>query len=351
MPTIMSSIKPSTAPSGPKIVLSSTPATSPAQPMPVPQMVTPEPTQQPSLGPQSLPQSAPQSPPQPTPPVAQTQPKPAPISEPVISHQGKNADAMTDVTKTEADLIKQLEAKQSEEAGLLEKIKQLLSKKVATTKDTPAKVKLTPATLSQPTPPISQPIPQATSEPTPEPTSKASGQPVALISPVQHVLNALQTNFGSDATIAAMLTADALVERSPDKNGVLITGPHGQIHFSTDDLKQAKISVLDLSDIPYGATQTATASAVPTLPPVETAPVVMTEPMKKLVAVLTKNPPANAVDILGSVQTVYRSPDLNGVLLVSGSTVVRISDAELIQSNVTAGDIVDLPAGDISMMP
>jgi hypothetical protein len=315
------------------------------------------------------------------------------------------ADMYSVVNNAEEDLIRKLAIKHAEETGLISKMKTLISetdeieesevalrKKLTELQELRRKIEAEPDSAekllqaadlhkdevaappkkeTKPEPPAAAPAsvppsnPPVVSQPTP------TQKPLQPISPAQRVLTALQSTFASsDATIAAMLTADAKVERSADKNGVIIASPQGQIHFSNDDLKQAGIAMLELSDIPYAApqvaaepTQAATvaepapvaavqtpAPATPSVPSAP-APAELTPAMKKLIAILEKKPPVSIADMMKNITSIYRSPDGNGVLIMGGGTTIRVSDAELIQSNVSGEDVVDLPAGSPEMMP
>lgn len=396
MPTIISSSTTPSNPSGPKIVLTSTPST--AAPQPVPHIS--KPVAPVAVEPVAPPVTSPA--PQPVPhPVQQPDPvKPTPItSEPVQ----KSADMLSVVANAEEDLIKKLAIKHAEETGLITKMKTLISEtdeieesevalqkklnelqKLRHTMETDpekaeellkasglhsdiVKEKSTAAVSEKPK---VEPVTKPAVEPTPPAPVKAQAQQsLQPITPAQRVLTALQSTFASgDATIAAMLTADAKVERSADKDGVVITSDQGQIHFSNEDLKQAGVATLELSDIPYAArqntppqpaspttTEPVKANPIVETPPVATPaptpPVELTEPMKKLIAILEKTPPASIAEIIKNITGIYRSPDGNGVLIMSNSKTVRVSDAELIQSDVSGEDIVDLPTGTAEMMP
>lgn len=382
MPTIMSSSTTPSNPSGPKIVLTSTPSTAAPQPMPhISKPVTPvavEPVAQPVTppSPQPVKPSVPQSVPQP----ALVTPEP----------MQKSTDMLSVVANAEEDLIKKLAIKHAEETGLITKMKTLISEtdeieesEVALQKKLNELQKLRRGMETEPEKaedllkasglhsdvvkekPATEPALSVTPVEPKLPAPVQTQQPLKPISPAQRVLTALQSTFASsDATIAAMLTADAKVERSADKDGVIITSGQGQIHFSNEDLKQAGVAMLELSDIPYAARQNTPTQTTPPQPitpitteptpvtaPVVATPVELTEPMKKLIAILEKNPPVSIAEVIKNIGGIYRSPDGNGVLIMSNDKTVRVSDAELIQSDVSGEDIVDLPTGTAEMMP
>lgn len=403
MPTIMSSSTTSSNPSGPKIILTSTPST--AAPQPVPHISKP-------VAPVVVePVVPPVTPPSPQ-PVKESVPKQEPERPEPIQ---KSADMLSVVANAEEDLIKKLAIKHAEETGLITKMKTLISETdeieeseialqkklnelqklrrgIETDPEKAAellkaaglnsglvsdKPKVEPVVVEPKIETAAEPVTKPAVEPTPPAPVKAQAQqPLQPISPAQRVLTALQSTFASgDVTIAAMLTADAEVERSADKDGVVITSGQGQIHFSNEDLKQAGVAILELSDIPYAARQNTPAQTVPAQPvasittepiqanpvvettpvtsstPAPTPPAELTEPMKKLIAILEKNPPASITEIMKNITGIYRSPDGNGVLIMSNDKTVRVSDAELIQSDVSGEDIVDLPTGTTEMMP
>lgn len=414
MPTIMSSSTTPSNPSGPKIVLTSTPST--AAPQPVPHIS--KPVASVVIEPVAPPVTPPS--PQPVQPsVPESVPQPAPVTPEPMQ---KSTDMLSVVASAEEDLIKKLAIKHAEETGLITKMKTLISEtdeieesEVALQKKLNELQKLrrgmetdpekaaellkasgldsalrSDVVKEKPTAPVSEkpkaeptaePVTKPTAEPTPSvapvepipsihaPAPVKTPQPLQPISPAQRVLTALQSTFASgDATIAAMLTADAKVERSADKDGVIITSGQGQIHFSNEDLKQAGIAMLELSDIPYAARQNTPLQPItpiateplqanpviettPVAAPVVTTPVELTEPMKKLITILEKNPPVSIAEVIKNISGIYRSPDGNGVLIMSNDKTVRVSDAELIQSDVSGEDIVDLPTGTAEMMP
>ncbi len=400
---------PASNPSGPKIVLTSTPNTAAApQPMPhisKPLVVEPNP-------PVTVSAATPVSAPQP-------EPVPEPVKTPSVPQTAK---LLSDVANAEEEIIKKLAVKHAEETGLITKMKTLISetdeieesemalqKKLAELQklrhgmetepekaeellkaselhsalhsDAVTEKPAAPVSEQPKTKPAAEPVIEPKTEPAPavntapsvKPAeeSKPAGtqQPLQPISPAQRVLTALQATFASgDASIAAILTSNAQVERSADKDGVIITSAQGQIHFSNADLKQAGIATLELSDIPYAARQTAPAppatpiatEPVQASPVVEVAPITtpnstppaeLTAAMKNLITLLEKNPPTSVSDMLKNISSIYRSPDGNGVLVISNDKTVRVSDAELIQSNVSGEDIVDLPTGTAEMMP
>lgn len=388
MPTII----PQSTTSGPKIVLSSTENTTPpAQPVPhISQPPVEQPTPQPTA-PEPATSAAVQA------PAADVveEPKTTPIAESSVTTDTKPENMFELVSKAEAEIIKKLAIQHAEESGLITKMKTLISetdkveesegvlqKKLTElqelrrnmeTEPDKAVELLTSAGLHKDVEPslpadIAKPEPEK-AEPSAPVTPAAvapvspTQQPLAPVSPQQRVLNALQQTFSNtDATIAAMLPANATIERSSDKNGVVVSSEHGQIHFSNDDLKQAGITMLELSDIPYAAPQVqqpvvestpaVPPAAAPTEPtPTVTQPMELTEAMKKLIAVLEKNPPASIAESIKNITGIYRSPDSNGILVMDGTATIHLSDAELIQADVSGEDISELPTGTPEMMP
>lgn len=387
MPTIMT---PST-PSGPKIVLSSSPNTNtPVQPIPHISQPAATPVEPIHAAPSAVQE-------QPAPTVVQSpsaatveEPKTTPAAEAAAKTKPENIFEL--VSNAEAEIIKKLAIQHAEESGLISKMKTLISetdkveesegalqKKLTELQELRRNMEaepdkaielLTSAGLHKDVEPSVPPVETKVEPVKATPLPPAAQQPLAPVSPQQRVLNALQQTFSNtDATIAAMLPANATIERSADKNGVIVSSEHGQIHFSNDDLKQAGVAPLELSDIPYAVRQEQSAPSEPTqsvpetplktpappepqsATPVTQQPAELTEVMKKLIAVLEKNPPASIAATIKNITAIYRSPDSNGILVMDGNTTTHLSDAELIQADVSGEDIAELPTGTPDMMP
>lgn len=389
MPTIMqgnqTQNQPAVTPSGPKVVLTDETASqaqstiSPMDQQPalpnVNQVIEPlPPVQEPTplaFEPEPIQPAAIETPSPAVKPLESKIPEPkveAPKILPAVQ-----SDALDKLIKEEEELTKQLQSKHQEESGLLDKMTELI-------KETGA-VEMTESELQKKLSDIQKVIyeksnldkPQDVAKPEedekkkiPEvkPAPMPSGQ-VKAISPEHKILNALQHTFANtDATIAAVLSADAIVQRSSDKDGVIVANSKGQIHFSNADLKQANISGLMLSDIPF--------SEAPSVGPTVTQPsersdtpasdissvqdsvntkIELTTDMQELIAKIKPSLPPEQQAQCDSANTVYRSPDMNGVLIVAGNDTIHVSDAELIQSNITGENLTNLPSAPLEMLP
>ncbi len=221
-----------------------------------------------------------------------------------------NQAVLEKLSQAEANVVKELETAQQEEAGMLDKMKKIieqtgviegkeskLSNRLKELKELREKIAADPTKAEEliteaglmaktVTPESTEEVTTETIEekpktdpnaPPPQPVGPSArkdesiNQPPA-ISNEQKVLTALQATFSNtNPTIAATLTADAKILRGQDKESLLVKSVENTIQFSKDDLAKAGITGLDLSDIPFAENEPAPAVTETEPPQSETA--------------------------------------------------------------------------------
>ncbi|MDP3970692.1 MAG: hypothetical protein Q8P90_03255 [bacterium] len=281
-------------------------------------------------------------------------------------------DYLAKLDSAEEKLISELESINSEQTGLIDKLKKLieqtgfmesnegkLNNQIKKIQEARTQIKTDPeksedifkdlefikphpvevnSTDEQPTPTIdkSGSIPPATSNtPAISPIEEAPESPVTplekereSLTPEQ-IIEILNKKFSdTNPAVANTVVSGAQVYATPEM-GLLIEHATGSVHFSPTEVTDADITTEDLHMLPQKTESPAVKSTL------TTEPSSITDKLKTL-----EQPELNAS--LASDAKIYRSQDKNGIVIGIGIDAIHISDAELIQTGINATDLASL---------